>query len=948
MKKNRLKIHCFNFIITLLVSVVCLGQNAISLKADFDIENREITISQTIQYKNTTQNALKTIYLNDWNNSYAAKTTDLAKRIADEYKTVFHLAKDKERGYSTISDIKQNGTNLKFERLSNKIDVIKVELVSALQPNDSYTIQLNYTVKLPSNKFTGYGLTDSGDLNLKYWYITPAVYDGKWHCYSNKNLDDLYIPSADLNFEITYPNGYALTSELNLSETYQSAKKQTVELTGKNRVNTKLFLNKNSPFKTIQTKDFAIVSDIEENDLDVLDKVLITEKITIFIIDNFGEYPHKKLLLTQTDADKDPIYGLNFLPKFIRAYPDNFNYELKLLKVALRNYLENTLLVNPRTEQWLLDGIQIYYLINYVDQYYPNMKFLGAMADIWGVKSFHISDMKFNDKYNHGFMVMARTNKDQPLGMAKDSLLKFNYNIASKYKAGIGLKYLDNFVNHDIVETALDSFMLQNKLKPVTAKDFETYIKSKTDKDIDWFFSDYVNTRKGIDFKIKKVSKTTDSITVTIKNKEPNSMPVSLYTLRNDTVISKIWVEHIKKSKTLTLPRNGGDKLALNYDNAMPETNQRDNWKSLKGFFSNNKPLQFRVFKDIEDPNYSQVFFMPILEFNNIYDGITLGARMYNTTLLRKLFNYKIEPMYAFGSKSLTGSAAVSKIHYLKNSDLYYINYGIVGSYTSYADNLFARSISPSLTLMFREKEDFRSNKRKAVVLRYVDINRDKDINNVLTSNEPNYGVFNARFTHSNDNLINYNRWYTDFQASKTFSKVAFNYEFRKLYENNRQLNLRFFTGAFINNKNDVSSNYFSFALDRPTDYLFEYPYLGRSEATGIFSQQYIDAEGGFKSKLSTPFANQWLSTVNVSTTLWNYILLYGDMGVVKNKNNYANYVFDSGIRVNLVTDYFELYFPVYSNLGWEIGQPHYDQKIRFKVTIDPQMLLGLFRRRWY
>ena len=54
------------------------------------------------------------------------------------------------------------------------------------------------------------------------------------------------------------------------------------------------------------------------------------------------------------------------------------------------------------------------------------------------------------------------------------------------------------------------------------------------------------------------------------------------------------------------------------------------------------------------------------------------------------------------------------------------------------------------------------------------------------------------------------------------------------------------------------------------------------------------------------------------------------------------------GIRLNLVEDYFELYLPVYSNLGWEIGQPNFDQKIRFKFTLDPQSLLGLFRRRWY
>ena len=90
------------------------------------------------------------------------------------------------------------------------------------------------------------------------------------------------------------------------------------------------------------------------------------------------------------------------------------------------------------------------------------------------------------------------------------------------------------------------------------------------------------------------------------------------------------------------------------------------------------------------------------------------------------------------------------------------------------------------------------------------------------------------------------------------------------------------------------------------------------------------------------------MATINSSTTLWKYIEVYGDFGIVKNKLLNPEFVYDSGIRLNLVTDYFELYFPVYSNLGWEIGQPRYDQKIRIKFTVDPQALFGLFRRKWY
>ncbi|GAA4281886.1 hypothetical protein GCM10022260_23070 [Gaetbulibacter aestuarii] len=924
------------------------GQNKIDLKADFNVRDHTIKIKQRIVYQNTSEKTLDTIYLNNWPNSYATKKTALATRIADEFINDFHLAKNEDRGYSVVTSMTQDSVPVDFKPLKDQIDVLKVVLNKPVKPGESYTLNLAYVVKVPNSKFTSYGVTDIGDYNLRYWYITPAVFDGSWHYYSNKGLDDLYIPKADIDLEVNYPEYYDLTSELDKVKNRVRDSVKTQILTGKDRISTKLFLNKEPKFNRIKGDDFSLISSISDTELDVLDKVLITERISKFLFQNFGQYPFNKLLVTQIDYDKNPIYGLNFLPKFIKPYPDHFQYELKVLKIALHNYLENTLLLNPRKEQWLLDGIQMFYMMNYVDEFYPDMKFLGSIADFWGVRSFHAADMRFNDKYVLGFMLMARTNRDQPLNMAKDSLLKFNNNIANKYKAGVGFKYLDDFINSDTLEAAIEDFLYYHKLEPTSTKEFESFLKSRTKKNIDWFFDDYVNSRKKIDFKIKSVRKTEDSITLTIKNKRENKVPVSLFTLRNDTIVSKRWIEAIDSSKTITIPRENADKLVLNYNKVIPEINLRDNWKSLKGFFFNNKPLQVRVFQDVEDPYYNQLFFMPVIEFRNIYDGLTLGLRAYNKTLLHKRLNYKLEPKYSLQSKSITGSGFVSMTHYLENSDLYDVTYGLGFGYSSYAKDLFVRQFAPTVKLYFREADDFRSNKRQLVSLRYVDIHRDKDVNNILTKNEPNYGVFNARYIYSNDNLIHFNKWYTDFQLGHKFSKLSFTYEYRRLFENNRQLNMRLFTGFFLKNDNPLDSDYFSFALDRPTDYLFDYNYLGRSEASGIFSQQYIDAEGGFKSKLETPFANQWISTLNVSTTLWKYVLMYGDLGVVKNKFNDPFIAYDSGIRVNLVTDYFEIYFPVYSNLGWEISQPNYSQKIRFKFTVDPQVLFGLFRRRWY
>jgi len=929
---------------------MAFSQNKLDIDATFNIEAKSINITQTIEYFNASNVVLDTIYLTDWSHSYSAKNTPLAERFADEFKNTFHFAKNDDRGFTVINSIKENGTESTFSRLKEHPDVIKVALQNPLAPNNSYILKLSYTVQVANDKFTRYGITNNDDYNLRYWYITPAIFNGKWHYFSNKNLDDAFVPIADISLKVNYPNNYTVISELNedfTEDNNQNGTKSTL-LKGNNRVNSKLFLNKENSYKVIETDYFTIQSNIDEEQLKPEEIRVATDKIVRFITENLGNYPHKKVLLSKIDYKKSPIYGLNLLPDFVRPFSDTFQYELKILKTTLYNYLENTLLLNPREDQWLIDGIQIYYLMKYVDHYYPDMKILGKLANIWGVRAFHASDLKFNDQYHFLYMHMARSNLDQPLDMPKDSLLKFNKNIANKYKAGVGLKYLDQYMDNNVMDLMLTQFLKDYKLQTLTTETFKNYIKIKTDKNVDWFFDDYVGSSKKIDFKIKKVVKTEDSLTITIKNKKNHLMPVSLFTIKDDSILNKQWIAGFKGYKTITIANNNADKLALNYDTTIPEMNLRNNWKSLGGFLSNNKPLQFRLFKDIEDPNYSQVFFMPEFAYN-FYDGFSPGLKLYNKTILSKDFLYRISPKYAIKSKQLVGSAAVSYIDRKQNSNNYYTKYGIGGEYYNYAPKLSYTSYTPFVSFRFRDPNNLRDNRKSYLNFRYVNIDREVDPTGEFeTDGEPKYSIFNVSYGQRDPNLKTFSSWNTDLQLAKNFGKLSVTSEFRKLTEGNRQYNLRLYAGTFLYNNTYETTDFFSFALDRPTDYLFDYDYLGRSEEAGILSQQLIVSEGGFKSQLEPAFANQWITTANASTTIWRYIMAYGDLGLVKNHNSQPKFVYDAGIRLNLVEDYFELYLPVYSNLGWEIAQPNYDQSIRFIVTLSPKTLLKLFTRRWY
>ena len=925
----------------LLVFQSVCAQHQIIIDASLDTEKGTISISQEIVYENSSNTSINEIYLNDWPNSFSSKTTPLARRFGENYNSSFHFEKEEDRGRTEIfSVLTKASDSLTWERVE-AADIIRVSLENPLSPGESYSLKLNYSVKLPSDKFTRFGVTKENDYKLQNWYISPAVFDGKWHYYSNKNVRDLYLTPSTFEINFQYPQNYTITSDLNkVSETLTDGLTRT-QLIGELRMSADIYLFKHVKFESILTDKVEVITNLKNKITPVMSAVII-DRIVHFLDEKLGEYPFEKMVISESDYKLNPVYGLNQLPNFISPFPDGFEYDMEQLKTISRKYIENSLILNPRDDHWLTGAIQIYMMMEYVNAYYPKMKIIGNLSNLWVIRWSHASELEFNDQYPFLYLNMARHNLHQSLTTPKDSLVKFNMNIASDYYGGVGLKYLSNYLGKEKLSASIKQFIEDNRLKPVHSIKFQEYLENNTELPVNWFFEHYINSRNTIDFKIKKVRKIDDSLEVEIQNKRDNILPVSIYGLNKDEVVYKKWVLPIDSTTKVMVPAANIRKLVLNYEAVIPEFNQRNNYKSVKGFL--NRPIQFRFFKDIEDPKYNQVFFMPTFQYN-FYDGFTLGPKIYNKTMIPKGFHYRFEPQYGFKSKKLVGKGSLSYTLRPKNLKLYFIRMGVVGNHYAYNEGLYYDRFSQFITIALRS-DDLRNNKKQFINIRNVNVYRDKDP--LDPEQEPNYNVFNVQYVFSNPNMINHHKNTLDFQLSSKFSKVATTFEYRKLFLNNRQLNLRLYAGLFLYNKTEIDDDFFSFALDRPTDYLFDYNYYGRSEASGLFSQQIIIAEGGFKSKIEPSFSNSWITTLNASTNIWKWIYAYGDVGLIHNKGRGTNAVFDTGVRLSFVADYFELYFPLYSTLGWEPGLPGYDERVRFIVTLDIKTLFGLFTREWY
>ncbi|MDP5107120.1 MAG: aminopeptidase [Polaribacter sp.] len=912
-------------------------ENKIKIKSTFNPEKDELLIQQEIVYYNTSDSILANIYLHNWANSFKDRKTPLSKRLIKDFRKNLYFAKQKDLGATTIKNLSINFENVHFSEVDKQADILKISLTDALKPNDSAKIAITYKVKIPNAQFTSYGKTKEG-YHLRFWYITPAVFNNGWQLMSNLNIDDLYESATDFTVEIDVPKDYIVES--NLYE-YKTEKEHFTNyyLVGKSKTDIILSINKTQQFKTFKPKTTTVYTNLfpAEIDADVATSILNRE--LLFIEKFLGKYPHTEIYVDKITQSKDPVYGLSQLPNLLRPFSDYFKWDVTMFKALSRKYIENTLLLNKRTDYWILDGLQNYLMLEYIDEFYPDVKLLGELSNRWFLKNYHISKQDFNAKYPLIHQFVSRKFLDQALTTSADSLSNFNRKIASKYKAGLGFRYLKGYLGDSILNNSIKEFYQQHHTKTISTLDFQHILSSKTNKEIDWFFNDFVKTNKKIDYTIDKVKAKGDSLEVTIRNKRNITAPVLLYGLKDKEIKYKKWFTDIENSKTVTIPKEDFNKVSLNYEDLYPELNTLDNWKNLENKIFN-KPLKFTLIKDAQDPYYTQIFYQPEVNYN-FYNGLILGTKLHNKPLIKRNLEVKLAPSYATKSNTLIGQFTALYNQYLEETSIYRVMYGVSGTTLDYAPELSYRSFVPFVNVIFKRKS-LRDATSESLSAKLVHIEKEIAPLDIRTDQD-SYSIFNLSYNYVNPDIIKEFRYNFSLEAADKFTKLSADLRFRSLSTTDTQLDFRIFAGAFLNNKTE--GDYFSFGLDRANDYLFQLNYFGRSEDTGFFSQQFVIAEGGFKSVLPTRYANQFMLAFNSSFGLWRWMEFYNDVAFLKNKDNPVYFGYNNGIRLNFVHNIFEIYFPLYSNNGWEVSQDNYPQKIRFTLTGDVNSIYNFFRR---
>jgi hypothetical protein len=913
-------VFCF-----LIFGPIIYGQSNAMYEIDVELnhEDQSLLIKQKILFTNNSKHGIVKLFLEDWSESYRDNNTNLAKRISDEYSRSFAFSKKRQRGYTTINELYSENLE-EWQRLEDS-DIIELKLSKPLLSDESINIHIDYSIKLPDSRFTGFGY-DNDNFYLKNWIIILSSFNNsKWGKQSNLNLDDQSINFSDYKIVFKIKKDYNLFSNLNKLSEHLIGDQRIISLNGINTKEIKTSILKENVFLKLENNGI-----ITETDIFKLSSISDTQynykRISEFISNYFVDNKPNKLLVSKADYDLSPFYGLNQLPRFLSPFPDDFLEEIVFLKSFTMNYLNSIIDFNKREFHWIYKGLEIYLVDKYIKSYYPRAKFIGYYSGNSLLKNYEISKINFTDLFLNYSEYIQRLNIHQSDIQPSDQLTRINEEITSPYHAGIGLIYIENLIGENQFRS-----LIQKIVNIKSNEELYQIFNENYEFDLGWFLEDYIGKRQSIDLKIQK----TDNNLLKITEKNNILVPYSISFIKNDSIISrKIFTQYNEIEK----PKIEFDYVAINHLNKLPELNRNNNYIHNSGI----KPIRIRLISDLDDPKKRNLYFRPEITYN-LYDGLSPGINFSNRGIKNKPFSYEIFTQYASKEQTIIGSLNLKYQVNNEVKDNFSTVYNIFYTTNHYKEDLRFQVFSPSVTVNFRDNNNLRSNIRRSFSISMFNV--DRDSHNLDDNKLNNYSIYNLGYYYSDIGIINYLKSSANTEFSDNFGKINLVFDYRKIFNSNRQFQARVYLGKFFwNNRNFENFNY---NLGRSGGYLFLDNYLGRSERTGLLSQQFIMAGGGFKSFFDNPTTDNFMLTTNLNIGLWKWIEGYLDLGMLKDKGEKSRYFYGTGFRLNLLPDFFELYFPVSSTNGFELNDNNYHKKIRFIVSYNLESLGNLFSRRW-
>ena len=228
-----------------------------SINVEMDDTQHTLDGFLELEYINLSPDTLQYIWFHFWPNAYKNDKTAFSQQYLLTGKTDFYFSRPEQKGYMNRIDFKVNGQRAELQDHPQYIDAGKLVLPAPLPPGATAHISTPFHVQLPY-RFSRMGHADSF-YAVTQWFPKAAVYDRDgWHPMPYLELGEYYADLGTYTVTITLPENYivAATGELQTqAEKLWMLNKANMPITTADK---KITVKKNPPNKPIEKNRPAI------------------------------------------------------------------------------------------------------------------------------------------------------------------------------------------------------------------------------------------------------------------------------------------------------------------------------------------------------------------------------------------------------------------------------------------------------------------------------------------------------------------------------------------------------------------------------------------------------------------------------------------------------------------------------------------------------------------
>ena len=678
-----------------------------------------------------------------------------------------------------------------------------------------------------------------------------------------------------------------------------------------------------------------------------------------------GDYPYNQV--TAVDGTISAGGGMEY-PNVtvIGGASSATQLELVIVHEVGHNWFYGILGSNERVHPWMDEGINTANEIRYFKTKYPeNNEFsnnFGGVAD-----KIHLGGISHHCGNHLTYGFSANNGKDQPIELHSNDYTSLNYGAIVYAKTGLVFTYLRDYLGENVYDKAMKAYFDQWKFKHPQPKDLQKVMESQTGKDLNWFFDDVINTTGKIDFKLRRVRKRNEGgYSAEILNAGDIRSPVRVDAYFEGKLVETVWTESTEDFGVLDAEFNSTqiDKVVIDGEENMPDVNRMNNsWEKTRTL-NKVEPIHFEFLAGDNESDKNTIWWTPIVGAN-AYDKLMVGALFHNITAPKNKLEFSVAPLFSFGNSTLAGIGDVH-LNFTPARLIKKMEVGVKGQTfgeeilisdkSPYSFDLEGRSsldkmlywvVKPYLFMELgnnRERRRFSHN----IELQYIWARSVSELQTAETGTKGGFVQYNFNYKKrkyslesnlrvdllGDDVLSNYSNSFVYLDI-----KQAWTYRIKS----EKKIELRMFAGKSLYTRSllGVENDFrFGFALggqNGTQDYFYEQFMFGRNESNGLWAQQRIENQGGFKTVSDFGFSTNFMASANLYAELpWGPIGVFGDYGVFDNGNKLITAA-NAGLGIRLLQGNLAAYVPLIStsNIQNSLTQKEFIQTIRITLNIS-------------